>query len=102
MKWLTALLLIAAACHKDSAKCEKYVDLAFKCDADLKATTGDERKASRLMMGGMCEEAYRNDTSSVKGEARQLVTEMYQTMRKRADCAAKANSCSEYDACKPD
>jgi hypothetical protein len=38
----------------------------------------------------------------VKGEARKMVTQMYQEMRKRADCAAKANSCSEYDECTPD
>jgi hypothetical protein len=98
MKQLAALLLVAA-CNKDSATCEKYVDLAFQCDADLKSTAGDERKTARLVMGGMCEEAYRDNTSSVKGDARKMVTEMYQEMRKRADCAAKANSCREYDAC---
>jgi hypothetical protein len=101
MKWLAALVLFAA-CNKDSAKCEKYVDLAFQCDDDLKATPGDERKTARLVMGGMCEEAYRDNTSSVKGEARKMVTQMYQEMRKRADCAAKASSCSDYDACAPD
>ena len=103
MKWLAAAaLLLVAACNKDTEKCEKFVDLAFKCDEDLKSSTGDERKTARLMMGGMCEEAYKNNTSSVKGEARKLVSEMYQEMRKRADCASKANSCSEYAVCAPE
>jgi hypothetical protein len=101
MKWLAAVLLVAA-CNKDHDKCEKFVDLAFQCKDELKATKGDERKTAQLMMGGMCEEAYRNNTSSVKGEARKLVTEMYEEMRKRADCAANANSCSEYNVCAPD
>ena len=42
-------------------------------------------------MGGMCEEAFKNDTSSVEGETKQMVTEMYAEIRKRANCVAKAN-----------
>lgn len=98
MKWLAALLLVAA-CNKDAATCEKYVDRAFQCDDALQSTAGDERKTARVVMSGMCEEAYRDNTSNVKGEARKMVTQLYEEMRLRADCAAKANSCREYDAC---
>ena len=102
--FLLALTVAAplAACNKDSAKCEKFVDMAFKCDADMKSSSAEEKKTAKLMMGSMCEEAFRNDTSSVEGESKKMVTEMYQEIRKRAECASKANTCEAYEACAPD
>jgi hypothetical protein len=95
-------VLTATACGKDHPQCEKFVDLAFKCDDDLESSPADEKKTARLMMGSMCEEAFKNDTSSVSGESKKMVTEMYQELRKRADCAAKASTCDQYEACSPD
>lgn len=96
---LFVLLAPLAACKKDHPQCEKFVELAIKCDADMKTAPSGEQKQARVMMEGMCEEAFRNDTSSVSGEARQLVTEMYAELRERADCTASANSCAQYDKC---
>lgn len=98
---LLALGLAAplAACNKDSAKCEKLVDMAFKCDEDMKSASAEEKKTTKLMMGSMCVEAFRNDTSSVSGESKKLVTEMYEGIRKRAECASKATTCEQYEAC---
>lgn len=93
------LLAPLTACKKDYPQCEQFVDLAMKCDDDMKSSPSDERKQARVLMAGMCEEAFRNDTSSVSGEAKQLVTEMYAELRERADCAMKENSCSQYDKC---
>jgi hypothetical protein len=101
---LLFLTLVAplAACKKDSGKCEKLVDMAFKCDEDLKSASAEEKKTTKLMMGAMCEEAFRNDTSSVSGESKKLVTEMYEGIRKRAECASKATTCEQYEACETD
>jgi hypothetical protein len=95
----TLLALSAAACKKDYPQCEQFVDLAMKCDDDMKSAPASERKTARVMMGGMCEEAFKNNTSNVSGQAKQLVTEMYAELRHRADCTAKANTCEQYSKC---
>ena len=71
----------------------------MKCDDDLKSAPSDERKMAKMMLGGMCEEAFKNDTSNVEGETKKMVTEMYAEIRTRANCVAKANTCSQYDTC---
>jgi hypothetical protein len=95
------LVLAATACKKDHPQCDRFVDLAFKCDGDLKTGSEDDRKSARLMMGSICEEAYRNDTSGVNGEAKQLVSEVYTETRERAECAAQATTCEQYATCAP-
>jgi hypothetical protein len=94
---LTGLAL--AGCNKDYPQCETYVDLAMKCDGDLKSAPADEKKTAKLMLGGMCEEAFKNDTSRVSGDTRQMVSEMYSELRTRANCVAKANTCEQYAKC---
>lgn len=99
---LSALLLATLAlsgCKKDYPQCETYVDLAMKCDGALKSAPKDERDTAKFMLGGMCEEAFKNDTSSVSGETKQMVTEMYTEIRSRANCVAKSNTCDQYDKC---
>lgn len=96
---IAALVLPLAACKKDYPQCEKFVDLAIKCDVDMKSAPAGEQKTARVMMGGMCEEAFKNDTSSVSGEAKQMVTEMYAELRERADCTKDVNSCEQYSKC---
>lgn len=96
---LAAPLLVA--CNKDSAKCEKFVDMAFKCDEDMKSSSAEEKKTTKLVLGSMCEEAFRNDTSSVTGESKKMVTEMYEELRERAACVNKATTCEQYEACAP-
>ena len=78
---------------------ETYVDLAMKFDGDLKSAPASEQKTAKMMLGGMCEEAFKNDTSSVEGETKQMVTEMYSELRTRANCVAKANTCDQYAKC---
>lgn len=106
MRTLSTTLLLAvlglgalAGCKKDHPQCTTYVDLAMKCDEDLKSAPSEEKKTAKLMLGGMCEEAFKNDTSSVEGETKQMVTEMYSEIRSRANCVAKANTCAQYDDC---
>jgi len=99
---LLTALLATAACRKEPPQCEKFVELAFKCDSDLRTAPTDEKRAARTMMDGMCKEAFRNDTSSVSGETKQMVSEVYAEMRKRANCASKATSCDQYEVCAPD
>ncbi len=103
MKTLLSTLLLATlalgGCKKDYPQCETYVDLAMKCDDDLKTAPSNERKTAKLMLGGMCEEAFKNDTSSVEGETKQMVTEMYSEIRTRANCVAKSNTCDQYASC---
>ena len=103
MRTLLSTLLLGAlalsGCKKDYPQCETYVDLAMKCDGDLKAAPSKEQQTAKLMLGGMCEEAFKNDTSSVEGETKQMVTEMYTEIRSRANCVAKANTCAQYDEC---
>lgn len=94
-----ATLALAAGCKKDYPQCETYVDLAMKCDGDLKSAPASEQKTAKLMLGGMCEEAFKNDTSSVEGETKQMVTEMYSEIRTRANCVAKSNTCDQYAKC---
>jgi hypothetical protein len=99
---LSALLLSTLAlggCKKDYPQCETYVDLAMKCDGDLKAAPSDEKNTAKMMLGGMCEEAFKNDVSSVEGETKQMVTEMYSEIRSRANCVAKGKTCDQYDDC---
>ena len=92
MKTLRTAVLVAlvpvsllGACKKDYPQCDHFVDLTMTCDADMKSAPGGEQKTARVMMGGMCEEAFKNDTSNVSGQAKQLVTEMYAELRERAD-----------------
>lgn len=103
MRLLLSTLLLASlavtGCKKDVPQCTTYVDLAMKCDDDLKSAPTDERKTAKVMLGGMCEEAFKNDTSSVEGEAKQMVTEVYSEIRTRANCVAKANTCDQYAKC---
>jgi hypothetical protein len=103
MRNLLSTLIVAtlalAGCKKDYPQCESYVDLAMQCDGDLKTAAAGEKKTARLMLAGMCEEAFKNDTSSVEGETRQMVTEMYSEIRTRANCTAKANTCDQYATC---
>jgi hypothetical protein len=103
VKTLRPALLVAlvalAACKKDYPQCDRFVDLTMKCDAEMKSAPGSEQQTARAMMDGMCEEAFRNDTSNVSGQARQVVTEMYAELRERADCTTKANSCEQYSRC---
>ncbi len=96
---LFVLVAPLTACKKDYPQCDRFVDLALKCDDEMKSAPGGEQKQARVMMGGMCEEAFRNDTSSVSGDAKQLVTEMYAELRERADCTAGANTCDQYSKC---
>ena len=91
--------LALAGCKKDYPQCETYVDLAMECDGDLKSAPASEQKTAKMMLGGMCEEAFKNDTSSVEGETKQMVTEMYSELRTRANCVAKANTCDQYAKC---
>ncbi len=103
MRLLLSTLLLStlavAGCKKDLPQCTTYVDLAMKCDDDLKSAPADEKKTAKLMLGSMCEEAFKNDTSSVEGEARQMVTEVYSEIRTRANCVAEANTCDGYAKC---
>jgi hypothetical protein len=106
MRTLQATLLLAtlgfgalAGCKKDHPQCVTYVDLAMKCDDDLKSAPADEKKMAKMMLGGMCEEAFKNDTSKVQGETKQMVSEMYSEIRSRANCVAKANTCDQYETC---
>lgn len=92
-------LLALAGCKKDHPQCKTYVDLAMKCDGDLKTSPANERDAAKLVLGGMCEEAFTNDTSNVEGETKQMVTEMYASIRTKASCAAKATTCEQYEKC---
>jgi hypothetical protein len=94
-----AVALAGAGCKKDYPQCETYVDLAMKCDGDLKSAPSSERKTAKLMLGGMCEEAFKNDASSVEGETKKMVTEMYSEIRTRANCVAKATTCDQYAKC---
>lgn len=96
---LFVLLAPLVGCKKDYPQCDRFVDLSLECDAEMQAAAEGEQKQARLMMGGMCEEAFRNDTSSVSGEARQMVTEMYAELRERADCTADAKTCDQYSRC---
>lgn len=103
MRTLLSTLVFATlaltGCKKDYPQCETYVDLAMKCDGDLKSAPASEQKTAKMMLGGMCEEAFKNDTSSVEGETKQMVTEMYSELRTRANCVAKANTCDQYAKC---
>ena len=36
------------------------------------------------------------------GQAKQLVTQMYEELRERADCTTKANTCEQYSRCTDD
>ena len=96
---VSSLLFCALGCKKDYPQCENYVDLALKCDDDLKAMSSSDKKTATLMLGSMCEEAFKNDTSKVKGETKQMVKEMYAELRERATCAASANTCDGYTKC---
>ena len=91
--------LALGGCKKDYPQCSTYVDLAMKCDDDLKSAPASDRRTAKMMLGGMCEEAFKDDVSSVEGETKQMVTEMYTEIRSRANCVAKANSCDQYDKC---
>jgi hypothetical protein len=93
------LLSLLGACKKDYPQCDHFVDLTMQCDSDMKSAPGGEQKTARVMMGGMCEEAFKNNTSNVSGQAKQLVTEMYAELRERADCTSKANTCEQYSRC---
>lgn len=96
---LLVLLAPLGACKQDYPQCDRFVDFAVRCDDDMKGAPAGEQKQARMLMEGMCAEAFRNDTSAVTGNARELVTEMYAELRERADCSASASSCEQYAKC---
>lgn len=97
--WATLSLAVAAGCKKEVPQCAAYVDLAMKCDEDLTSAPANERSTAKVMLAGMCEEAFRNDTSSVSGETKEVLAKMYAKIRTRASCVAQANTCAQYDEC---
>ncbi len=94
---LVFLVAALAACKKDYPQCDRFVDLAVRCD--MNAAPAGEQNETRMVMSGMCEEAFRNDTRAVSGDAKQLVTEMYAELRERADCSTSATTCEQYAKC---
>lgn len=101
MRLLLAALvpLSLAACNKAPPQCERFVDLTMQCDADIRAAPSAEQRTARAMMDGMCEEAFRNDTRSVSGDTRKVVSELYAELRERAECTATASTCEQYARC---
>ncbi len=91
--------LAFAGCKKDHPQCEAYVDLATRCDAELEASPADEKDTAKLVLGGMCEEAFKNDTSDVEGDTKQMVSQMYASIRDKASCTARATTCEQYEKC---
>lgn len=96
---LLVLLAALSACKQDYPQCDRFVDFAVRCDDDMKAAPEGEQRQARMLIEGMCAEAFKNDTSGVNGSARELVTEMYAELRERADCSATANTCEQYAKC---
>ena len=94
--------LAATGCKSKTAKtCDKYVDIAMRCDKDklTEGMTDEETSQARGILYGICTEAFHGDTEGAKGEAKQMVLEMYDHITKAAECEAQATTCEERQRC---
>lgn len=100
--WIVVVLTAAlgTGCRKGGETCEKFVERSLSCDGEDGAKmTSDERSQFKVMMAGMCEAAFSEETSGAEGETKKMMLEMYATVRQKAKCVAEAKDCAAAKAC---
>ena len=98
---LVALTALAApACRKGGETCDKFVERSLSCDGeDTAKMSGDEKSQYKVMMSGMCEAAFSEETGGAEGETKKMMIEMYASVRTKAKCVADAKDCAAAKAC---
>ncbi len=98
---LVAVVALAApACRKGGETCDKFVDRSLQCDGeDTAKMSGDEKSQYKVMMSGMCEAAFSEETAGAEGETKKMMLEMYASVRTKAKCVAEAKDCAAAKAC---
>jgi hypothetical protein len=101
--WILVALtaaLAATGCKKGGETCEKFVDRSLSCDGDETAKmSSDEKSQYKVMMAGMCEAAFSDETAGAEGDTKKMMLEMYATVRTKAKCVAEAKDCAAAKAC---
>jgi len=98
---LVAVVALAApACRKGGETCDKFVERSLSCsDDDTAKMSGDEKSQYKMMVQGMCEAAFAEETVGAEGETKKMMLEMYSTVRTKAKCVAEAKDCAAAKAC---
>lgn len=97
---MIAVALAAPACRKGGETCDKFVERSLSCDGEETAKmSGDEKSQYKVMMSGMCEAAFSEETGGAEGDTKKMMLEMYASVRTKAKCVAEAKDCAAAKAC---
>lgn len=97
---VAAVALAAPACRKGGETCDKFVERSMTCDGeDTAKMSGDEKSQYKMMMQGMCEAAFSEETAGAEGETKKMMLEMYASVRTKAKCVAEAKDCEAAKKC---
>lgn len=97
---IAVVALAAPACRKGGETCDKFVDRSLSCDGEeTSKMSSDERSQYKMMMAGMCEAAFSEETAGAEGETKKMMLEMYASVRTKAKCVAEAKDCAAAKAC---
>lgn len=97
---IAVVALAAPACRKGGETCDKFVERSMTCDGEEGTKmSDDERSQFKVMMSGMCEAAFSEETAGAEGEAKKMMLEMYASVRTKAKCVAEAKDCAAAKAC---
>ncbi len=100
--WMLVVLtaLAAPACRKGGETCDKFVERSLSCDGEeTTKMSSDEKSQYKVMMTGMCEAAFSEETAGAEGETKKMMLEMYASVRTKAKCVAEAKDCAAAKAC---
>ncbi len=101
--WILVALTAAGAasgCRKGGETGDKFVERSLSCDGeDTQKMSGDEKSQYKVMMSGMCEAAFSEETGGAEGETKKMMLEMYANVRTKAKCVADAKDCAAAKAC---
>jgi hypothetical protein len=97
---VVAVALFVPGCKKSNATCDKFVERQMTCpDKEREAMSDSEKSQLKTLMTGMCEASFNEETAGADGETKKMMLEMYASMRKKAECVAKAADCEAAAAC---
>lgn len=92
--------LAATGCRKGGETCDKFVERSLSCDGQETAKmSSDEKSQYKVMMAGMCEAAFSEETGGADGDTKKMMLEMYASVRTKAKCIAEAKDCAAAKAC---
>jgi len=95
---LVVVMILVGGCKKSNPTCDKFVDWSLKCPMEDELSS-EERSELKAMLVETCEAAMADATGGVPADQRDMVRKMNASIRRTAECKARATSCDEAKAC---